>query len=166
MPASSSAKHGNRSLTVFRAALCLLAIVLFACAKKEGDEALIRQAVMSGALSAEAKDMSGVMKFISKGYRDDKGLDYNGIKGVLFGEIVRPGPIKVFVTAISVELKPPRAIAEAKAVLVRGKDVKSIKDIVPQDADAYKFTLLFKKEEGGWKVFESSWERVSVAGLL
>lgn len=147
-------------------ALFSLALLAVACSKKQGDEELIKQAVAEAAASAGRKDISGVIKHLSKDYHDDRGLDYRAVKGVIFGELIKPGNVKVFVTAVSVELKPPRAIAVAKVVLMRGKDVKSVKDIIPDDADAYKFTLLFNKEENGWKVFDSRWESVSVAGLL
>jgi hypothetical protein len=147
-------------------ALFSLALLAVACSKKQGDEELIRQVIAEAAASAGEKDVSGVIKQLSKDYHDDRGLDYRAVKGVILGELIKPGGVKVFVTAVSVELKPPRAIAVAKAVLVRGKDVKSVKDIIPDDADAYKFTLLLKKEDNGWKVFNSSWESVSVAGLL
>lgn len=154
-----------------RLIICLIIVLMAAvsavsCGKKTSDEERIRLAITSAVSSAEAKDNAGVLKYVSKDYKDDKGLDYNGIKGILFGELIRPGNVRIFVSAVSVEVKDDRAIAEAKAVLIRGKDVKSIKDVLPSDADGLKFTLLFKKEGNGWKVFNSSWERTGAAGLI
>ncbi|MBI5887714.1 MAG: nuclear transport factor 2 family protein [Deltaproteobacteria bacterium] len=150
----------------------LIVLALCSCGKKATDEELIRAAINRAAEAAEAKDTAGIMKLVSKDYRDDNGLDYNGIKGVLFGEFFRPGKIKVFVTGVTVEVKGEKALVTAKAALVRGvtpfkgKDVKSIKDILSENADAFRFTLIFKKEGGEWKLVNASWESISVAGLL
>ncbi len=161
------------------AALGLLVVLaLCSCGKKATDEELIRAAINKAAGAAEAKDIAGVMKFVSKDYRDDSGLDYNGIKGIMFSEFFRPGKIQVFVTGIMVEIKGgdpsqvEKALVIAKAALVRGanpvkgNDVKSVKDILPDNADAFRFTLIFKKEGKDWKLINASWESISVAGLL
>lgn len=144
----------------------LVVLALCSCGKKATDEELIRAAINRAAEAAEAKDTAGIMKFVSKDYRDDNGLDYNGIKGVVFGEFFRPGKIKVFVTGVTVEVKGANALVTAKTALVRGKDVKSIKDVLPENADASRFTLIFKKEGKDWKLVNASWESISVAGLL
>lgn len=154
------------------AALGLLVVIaLCSCGKKATDEELIRAAINTAAQAAEAKDTAGVMKLVSKDYRDDNGLDYNGLdynglKGVVFGEFFRPGKIKVFVTGVTVEVRGEKALVTAKTALVRGKDVKSIKGMLPENADASKFTLIFRKEGGDWKLVNASWESISVAGLL
>ena len=156
-----------RGTNIKSAALGLLVVLaLCSCGKKAADEELIRAAISRAAQAAEAKDIAGVVKLVSKDYRDDNGLDYNGIKGVVFGEFFRPGKIQVFVTGVTVEVQGKKALVTAKTALVRGRDVKSIKDILPENADASKFTLIFKKEDGDWKLVNASWESISVAGLL
>ena len=156
-----------RLTSLFAGALCLLVVIaLCSCGNKATDEEIIRATVNGAVLSAEAKDIAGFMKVVAKDYRDDNGLDYNGVKGIVFREFFKPGRIKIFVTGITVEVKGEKGLVTAKAVLVRGAEVKTIKDVFPENADAFKFTLIFKKQGAQWKLFNATWEPVSVAGLL
>ena len=64
------------------------------------------------------------------------------------------------------EIKGDTALVKANVLLVRGKEVKSIKDIIPESAAGYSFEMIFKKEGKDWKVVSGAWQDVGAAGLL
>jgi len=51
-------------------------------------------------------------------------------------------------------------------ILVRGKEVKNIKDIIPESAAGYRFEMIFKKEGKNWKAVSGQWQDVGAAGIL
>lgn len=146
-------------------ALFLSALFLHACSRPP-DEERIRESVTKAVEAAEAKDVKAFMRLISREYADDKGNDYNAIKSILVYQLLRPEPVKVFVRGLSVEVKGDAALVDAKAITVRGRDVKSLSDIVPDEAEAYRFSITFRNESGDWKVRSAAWEPIGLAGLL
>lgn len=144
----------------------LLLVLAFGCSRKVGDEEEIRRVVSGAAEAAEAKDVKGFMAHISKDYQDDHGNDYDAVKGIIFYQFMRPGPLSVFVRGLDIEVRGQRALVNARAALVRGRDKKGIGSVIPEDAEAYRFSLVFTKEGGRWKVFSAGWEAVGAAGLL
>ena len=158
--------HKGRSPLFFLALACLLLVLVSACSKKPGDEDLIRQAVHDAVEAAGAKDVSGFISVLSKDYSDDYGNDYDAARGIIFYQFMRPGEISVFIRSLDIKVTGQSAAVNARAVLVRGKPVKGIASVIPGDAEAYSFRLVFKKEAGDWKVAGAGWEAVGVAGLL
>lgn len=143
----------------------LFVAILHACSKPPAEES-IRKSVTEAVEAAEKKDVKAFMSFISKEYADDRGNDYNGVKGILVYQLLRPEPVKVFVRGLSVEVNGDTALVDAKAITIRGKDIKSLTDIVPEEAEAYRFSIVFKNESGDWKVRSATWEPAAFAGLL
>jgi ketosteroid isomerase-like protein len=148
------------------ALVALLLVLIPACSRKSTDEEMVRNAVKEAAGAAEAKDVKGFMAYISKDYHDDYGNDYDAVKGIIFYRFMRPGPISVFIRDVKVEVKGDRALVNARAVLVRGKEAEGIGSVLPENAEAYRFSLVFTREDGRWKVFNAGWEAVGAAGLL
>ncbi len=151
-----------------RALFCVLLFVvaLPACSRRASEEDLVRQTIASAAKAAEEKDMAGVMKAVSKKYADDSGNDYNAIKGVVFYEVMKPGSVSIFIRRVEVEVKGDTALAQVRAIITRAGPVKDIKDIVPENADGFGFSMVLKKEDGAWKAASARWESIGVAGLL
>jgi ketosteroid isomerase-like protein len=145
----------------------LLFLVFFgACSKGVTEEDKVRQVVASVAEAAEKKDLKGVMRHVSKDYNDDKGNDYDGAKGIVFYQFLRSPKVSVFVRGVDVEVKEDRALVNTKIVLARGKEVKKIEDIIPEDAAGYRFSVVFRKEDGDWKALSARWDNVGIFGLL
>lgn len=145
----------------------LLALLIFSsCADKLSPEALVREAVKEAALMVRAKDLKGFMRLVSRDYRDERGTDYNGVKGIVFYEFMRPGALKVFFRDVEVEVEGNRAVVKSRAFLVRGKDPVSIADVIPEDADGFSFTVEYRLEDGEWMAFSAEWESVGVLGLI
>ncbi len=146
--------------------LLLMALALLACAKEMGPEARVREAVEKTADMVRAKDLKGFMRLVSKDYNDDTGNDYNGVKGIVFYQFMRPGALRVFLRDIDIEVRGERALVDSRAFLVRAKDKDSIADIIPEDAEGFRFSVVFKLEDGEWRALSAKWEAVGVLGLL
>jgi ketosteroid isomerase-like protein len=151
---------------VFALPFFLFSVFLGACSKGVTEEDRVRQVVADVAEAAEKKDLKGVMRHVSKDYNDDKGNDYDGAKGIVFYQFLRSPKVSVFVRGVEVEVKEDRALVNTKVVLARGKEVKKIEDIIPEDAAGYRFSVVFRKEDGDWKALSAKWDNVGIFGLL
>lgn len=136
------------------------------CARKASEEELVKETLAKAAQAAEEKDMAGVMRAISKKYADDSGNDYNAVKGIVFHEVMKPGRVSIFIRKNDVEVKEGTALAQVRAIITRGGAVEGIKDIVPENADGFLFSIVLKKEDGAWKAVSAKWESIGAAGLL
>ncbi|MBI5493293.1 MAG: hypothetical protein HY893_10230 [Deltaproteobacteria bacterium] len=146
--------------------LLALAVIIPACGKKSTDEELVRKAVDRAVRNVEEKDVSAFMKLVSKDYRDNEGNDYNGVKGILVYELLRKERVRVFVRSLAVEVKGDEALIDARVALVRGMDAEGVKDIIPENAEAMRFNVVFRKEGGDWKAVNASWTHLGATGLL
>jgi ketosteroid isomerase-like protein len=151
---------------VFALPFFLFSVFLGACSKGVTEEDRVRQVVADVAEAAEKKDLKGIMRHVSKDYNDDKGNDYDGAKGIVFYQFLRSPKVSVFVRGVEVEVKEDRALVNTKVVLARGKEVKKIEDIIPEDAAGYRFSVVFRKEDGDWKALSAMWDNVGIFGLL
>ncbi len=147
------------------AVLSLLA-AFSSCARRASEEELIKETLAKAAQAAEEKDMAGVMRAISRKYADDSGNDYNAVKGIVFYEVMKKGSVSIFIRKDDVEVKEDTALAQVRALITRGGAVEGIKDIVPENADGFLFSIVLKKEDGTWKAVSAKWESIGAAGLL
>ncbi len=93
-------------------------------------------------------------------------LGANTAAGVVFYEVMKPGSVSIFIRRVEVEVKGDTALAQVRAIITRAGPVKDIKDIVPENADGFGFSMVLKKEDGAWKAASVRWESIGVAGLL
>ncbi len=150
-------------------AVILLLLTLFAfsaCSKKMSPEDRVREVVQKTAEMVRAKDLKGFMRLVSKDYNDDTGNDYNGVKGIVFYQFMRSGALRVFLRDVEVEVQGERAIVDTRVFLVRTKDKDSIADIIPEDAEGFRFSVALRLEDGEWRALSAKWEAVGVLGLL
>jgi ketosteroid isomerase-like protein len=147
--------------------LLLLALLAFsACSKKMGPEERVREVVRKTADMVRAKDLKGFMRLVSKDYNDDAGNDYKGVKGIVFYQFMRPGALRVFLRDVEVEVRGELATVDTRAFLVRSKDKDSIVDIIPEDAEGFRFSVVMRLEDGQWRALSANWEAVGMLGLL
>ncbi len=150
-----------------RSAIILLSLLIFSgCANGVSEEDRLKKIVNEVAEAGQKKDIDGVRKYISKSYRDQEGNDYDAVRRLLLYHFIRAETVSIFVRSVDAEVKGDTALVKANVILVRGKEVKSIKDIIPESAAGYRFEMIFKKENKGWKVVSGTWQDVGAAGLL
>ena len=147
--------------------LLLFAVLLFSsCAEKLGPEARVREAVKKAAEMVRAKDLKGFMRLVSRDYSGPGVADYDGVKGIVFYEFLKPGALRVFFRDVDVEVEGESAVVNSRAFLVRGKDQASITDVIPADADGYSFKVSYRLTDGEWMVISAEWKSVGVMGLI
>lgn len=150
-----------------RGIVLIIAIFLISfCTKPISEEDRLKQIVNEVAEAGQKKDIDAIRKHISKSYRDQDGNDYDGVRRLLLYHFIRAETVSVFVRSTDVEVKGDTALVKANMILVRGKDIKSIKDIIPESAAGYRFEMIFKKEGRDWKAVSGTWQDVGAAGLL
>ena len=146
--------------------ILITALVMLGCSRESTEEERIRGVIEEAAEAVRSKEIKGVMRHVSESYNDTGGNDYDSIKGLLFFRMMRPGQISVFVRVTEVQVEGRVARVEAKAFVVRGKKIESIKDIIPEEAEGLAFSIIFRLEDGEWKVLSGEWDEVGVLGLL
>lgn len=146
--------------------MLLFFLTLSACAKGVSEEDRLKQIINEAAEAAQEKDIDEVRKHISKLYGDQEGNDYDSIRRLLLYHFIRAETVSIFVRSVDADIKGDTALVKANVVLVRGKEVKSIKDIIPESAAGYRFELIFKKDNKDWRVVSGTWQNVGAAGLL
>jgi ketosteroid isomerase-like protein len=146
--------------------ILVFSLFLGACSKGVTEEDRVKRVVKDVEKAAESKDVKGFMRHVSKDYNDDRGNDYDGVKGILFYQFLRAEKVSVFVRGVEVEVRGDRALVNTKVVMVRGKEIEKIEDIIPEDAAGYRFSVVFRNEDGDWKALSARWDNVGVIGLL
>ena len=144
----------------------LAALVLSSCAAELSPEERVRGAVKKAAEMVRAKDLKGFMRLVSKDYSGGGVADYDGVKGIVFYEFLKPGALRVFFRDVDVVVDGGSAVVNSRAFLVRGKDQASITDVIPADADGYSFKVSYRLEDGEWMVISAQWKSVGVLGLI
>src|SRR3990172_5509446 len=164
-------RHGGWERVGVRGAVNICVVILLClfisgCTKQIAEEAQLKTIVNEVAEAAQKKDIDRIRKHISKSYRDQEGNDYDGVRRVLLYHFIRAETVSVFVRSVDAEIKENTALVRANVILVRGKEIKNISDIIPESAAGYRFEMVFKKEGRDWKVVSGAWQDVGAAGLL
>ncbi len=162
-------RHRYLKITAFVVLCIALLGALSACKGMTSYEDQVRKVVYKARDAVEAKNVSHFMRHVATNYTDDYGNDYESLRALLFADFMRPGAIKVFIIGLDVEVSGMAARVEGKAVVVRGRDlsnVKSIGDVIPDEADAFEFSFIFTNNGSKWQVVGGNWQPVGLAGLL
>lgn len=125
------------------------------------EEDRIREMIKEVAEKAETKDIGAIKKHISRNYRDPRGNDYQELSGLLLYHFFRAEKISTYLTEMEVSVEGEKATAAVEAILTRGKEIKSLKDLIPEGASYYLFNLVFQKEQGEWLLISAEWKPVS-----
>ncbi len=130
----------------------LLALTLVACSWfSTSDEDQVRRAISEIAAAAGEPDLGDVLGGISESYRDDDGLSKDNLRGFLFNEFRRRGPIRTVLSPIHVALSEDGQSATARFEAVVAVGV-TLTDPMPEDAEVFRFEVDLKREEGDWRV--------------
>ncbi len=155
----------------FKLLLLLLSLTFFlsACEKHGTPEEEIRESIEKVAESVRAKDVKAFMSAVSRDYRDSSGIEYKGVKGIIFRQFMAPGTLKLFLRDVTVEVVAPdgtRAVVEARVFLVRAGVGESISDTLAPDAEGFRFRVVMGLEKGVWRARSAEWEAVGLLGLI
>lgn len=140
--------------------ICLIFFVFLAVCgcQKETDQDKVKKVITEIQAAGEVKDVSKIMKHLSKNYSDPQGFNYEGIKGLLIGYFLRYPKISAYISNLTISLENESARAEFQTVLTSGEKTGSIKDMIPTSLGVWDFSVTLKKESNAWKVTSAKWE--------
>ena len=145
--------------------LSFIAVGFLSCSKPLSEEERVKSVIEDFAASASDKDIKRFLSHVAKSFSADE-VDYNGVKGILLAQFLRAEKVSVLVRGVTVEVKGETALADVKAVLISGREVKTIGDVLPEDAAGYRFSIVFKKEDNEWKAVTAKWDNVGASALF
>jgi hypothetical protein len=134
------------------------------------DEEQIREAILQVVEGARRADIKQVMTPISLAYRDDDGLSRDKLKGYLFLQFRRRGPIHAWLSAIQVSVAADGRSADAAFTVALGEGGEGIMgELLPQTGEVLSFHVQLSKEESVWRIagherFDLDGEPVSLPG--
>ena len=140
--------------------ICLIFFVFLAVpgCQKETDQDKVKKVITEIQAAGEVKDVSKIMKHLSKNYSDPQGFNYEGIKGLLIGYFLRYPKISAYISNLMISVENESARAEFQTVLTSGEKTGSIKDMIPTSLGVWDFSVTLKKESNAWKVTSAKWE--------
>ena len=137
----------------------ILLLLLVGGCSKETEEDKVKKIVTSVQQAAEEKKIGAVLEHISRTYRDPRGNDYNGIKGLLAFYYFRHQKVSAYMPNIDIVVTGSTAKAIFQAILTGRGTGETAGGILPESLGAYNFEVLLSKEDGQWKVMSAKWER-------
>ena len=148
----------NRIKVGYLFILILLSVALItSCKKPMTDEEIITQIINDSGDLAEAKDLKGIMSYVSDSYKDAQGYGRDDMKGYLFVYFRQHERIGVFVRHVDVEVKGDSAEAVVKVIFTGGEEIEGVGDVVPSSGSGYQLDLKFAREDGEWMVVRAKW---------
>jgi len=146
-------------------ALFTLAIIP-SCKKPLSEEEKIQALIEDAKKSAEAKDIGGVLDFISGSYKDEYGNDRDALKGLLFYYFQSYSAIGVTLRESEIVVEGDSATASSKVILTGGAGGEGESDILPNSGSGYLLELELVKEEGDWMVVRARWTDIGIIDAL
>ena len=158
----SSLNPKNRKLLalLFFGALAVGLFFLIRGGPPRSDTEQIQAILTEGERAVEEKDLSAIMRHVSKEYKDDLGLNRDRLR-LLIGQTFREhGPLYVTLNSVSIQPQGETASVSA-AVTVEAQD----KETQQTSSNTFPMTFQLKKEPGyRFLVFPTSYWRVVSAG--
>ncbi len=127
------------------------------------DEERVREAIRQVAEGAEQADLRKTLEPVSTVYRDADGLNRDELKGYLFMEFRRRGPMHTMIGPIGVTFSEDGQTATASFTAVVGEGAEGVVgELLPQSGEAFQFEVQLQEEEEFWRI--TSHERADLAG--
>ena len=114
------------------------------------DEEQIRAAIHRVAEGAERADINVAIAPFSQTYNDSEGLDRRGMYGLLWSQFKKRGSIRVWMSAIDVQIDGGTAIARFDAAVLEGEKGSFVG--IPINADLLTFEVELAEEHTEWMI--------------
>ncbi|PKN71380.1 MAG: hypothetical protein CVU52_08630 [Deltaproteobacteria bacterium HGW-Deltaproteobacteria-10] len=129
---------------------------------RETEQDKVKKVITEIQAAGEVKDVSKIMKNLSKNYSDPQGFNYEGIKGLLLGYFFRYPKISAYINNLTISVENSSARAEFQTVLTSGEKTGSMADVIPNSLGVWDFDVTLKKESNDWKVTSAKWEESEI----
>lgn len=145
----------------------LLAVLMWGCTSRSlPDEDVIRHIVRLGAEAAENNDVKSLMGYVADDYSDDAGNDRRSLRALLLRRLLTGERLTVFLRDVDIEVEGERALVDARVLFVRGGGRVSLSEVIPDEASALRFSVVFVRRDDRWLVRSAAWEPIGAAELL
>jgi hypothetical protein len=149
----------RRVVTIF---LVFVVVLAAPGCNKETEQDKVKKVITEIQAAGEVKDVSKIMKNLSKSYSDPQGFNYEGIKGLLLGYFFRYPKISAYINNLTISVENSSARAEFQTVLTSGEKTGSMADVIPNSLGVWDFDVTLKKESNDWKVTSAKWEESEI----
>ncbi len=159
---ATSAHRGP--ILVVLLALVVAVLAVFAFGGSEADDTeQIQQAIRQVAEAGEEADLPSALEVISTTYRDADGMDRDAIKGYLFVQFQKRGPVHLVLSPIAVDLEAGATTAEATFAAAIGEGGEGlVGELLPETGEVLEFRVSLQKEGEVWRI--TSHERFDLGG--
>lgn len=132
-------------------ATALVALLATACGRTPDEQAL-RDSIAKMQQALEERSLSGVMDRVTDDFGGSHGMDRDGLRRLLQGQILANTRIGATLGPITVEQQGERASVRFSAILTGGGR------FLPERGRAYSVHSGWRVEGGEWKVYFAEWE--------
>ncbi len=148
------------STTAVLLSLLILTVGGVPACQKETEEDRVKTTVAAVQKAAEEKKIASVLEHVSRTYRDPRGYDYDGIKGLLAFYFFRHPKVRVYIPSIDVIVSESSATATFEAALTGAEPGESAGGLIPGSLGVYRFDVTLVKDAKAWKVTSAKWDRI------
>jgi hypothetical protein len=153
---------GNAMRRVVTIILVFVVVLTVIGCHRETEQDKVKKVITEIQAAGEVKDVSKIMKNLSKNYSDPQGFNYEGIKGLLLGYFFRYPKISAYINNLTISVENSSARAEFQTVLTSGEKTGSMADVIPNSLGVWDFDVTLKKESNDWKVTSAKWEESEI----
>lgn len=146
-------------------AFVAIAVLGLASCKKDTDEQKIYKILDAGVAALEAGEVKTAMEYVAEDFTDDSGVDKQGIRGILAGQVLRGQRITIMRRDEKVTVDGASATATVDVALFQGDRTK-MKGVVPERSGTYRFTINFRKDGDQWLITKAQYQAISAGSFI
>jgi hypothetical protein len=143
---------------LLRLALTASCLLVLACqADSTSPEDRVRAVLAALEESAERKDAGEMRDHVSESYSDAQGNDKRAVAQLVAFHLLRNQSVHLLTRVPSVEIAAPGEARAEVLVAMAGTEIDGPEALIGLRADLYRFDLVFREEDGAWRVRSADW---------
>lgn len=144
----------------------LAALLPSACGgREESPEDQIRNTIDSIQQAAEDRSLSELMSYVDPEFREDSGLGFKQVRGLVQLEFVRNPKIHSFKVIRDIHLRDDQHASATVVVALAGRPIDNASALTGLRAEMMRFDLEFEFTDQ-WRVKSGRWQRAGAADFL
>ena len=147
------------------AAVAVLSMLGLVSCKKDTDEQKIYKILDAGVAALEAGEVKTAMEYVAEDFADESGVDKQGIRGILAGQVLRGQRITIMRRDEKVTVDGATATATVDVALFQGDRTK-MKGVLPERSGTYRFTITFRKDGDEWLITKAKQQPISAGSFI
>lgn len=140
-------------------AAAALLLALAGC-EDPSDEDLVRAKVKAALSAVDEKSTGDILADAAEDFRGPRNIDLRETRRYIAGYMLGAGWLRAFARKLDVAVTGDTAHVDLEVVLAKGKEVKSIEDVVPTNGSVLDFDLELERRGGEWKFTEGDYRQL------